>query len=124
MTVRYNVSVRSFSFWGDAINTRCVLSDEQCDMVEMVLRNEYGDAISACTLNDIFEYDRDYIANIVGYASFRDLLESDVVEIGGINNSRTNAYQEPPHSSLFWWWPYKRWWGSIHISAQPRNQSD
>lgn len=38
MTVRYNVSVRSFSFWGDAINTRCVLSDEQCDMVEMVLR--------------------------------------------------------------------------------------
>lgn len=68
MTVRYNVSVRSFSFWGDAINTRCVLSDEQCDMVEMVLRNEYGDAISACTLNDIFEYDRDYIANIVGYA--------------------------------------------------------
>ena len=31
MTVRYNVSVRSFSFWGDAINTRCVLSDEQCD---------------------------------------------------------------------------------------------
>lgn len=25
MTVRYNVSVRSFSFWGDAINTRCVL---------------------------------------------------------------------------------------------------
>lgn len=41
MTVRYNVSVRSFSFWGDAINTRCVLSDEQCDMVEMVLRNEY-----------------------------------------------------------------------------------
>lgn len=67
MTVRYNVSVRSFSFWGDAINTRCVLSDEQCDMVEMVLRNEYGDAISACTLNDIFEYDRDYIANIVGY---------------------------------------------------------
>lgn len=77
MTVRYNVSVRSFSFWGDAINTRCVLSDEQCDMVEMVLRNEYGDAISACTLNDIFEYDRDYIANIVGYASFRDLPESD-----------------------------------------------
>ena len=77
MTVRYNVSVRSFSFWGDAINTRCVLSDEQCDMVEMVLRNEYGDAISAYTLNDIFEYDRDYIANIVGYASFRDLLESD-----------------------------------------------
>ena len=55
MTVRYNVSVRSFSFWGDAINTRCVLSDEQCDMVEMVLRNEYGDAISACTMNDIFE---------------------------------------------------------------------
>lgn len=43
MTVRYNVSVRSFSFWGDAINTRCVLSDEQCDMVEMVLRNEYGE---------------------------------------------------------------------------------
>ena len=77
MTVRYNVSVRSFPFWGDAFNTRCVLSDEQCDMVEMVLRNEYGDAISACTLNDIFEYDRDYIANIVGFASFRDLLESD-----------------------------------------------
>lgn len=47
-----------------------------------------------------------------------------VVEIGGINNSRTNAYQEPPHGSLFWWWPYKRWWGSVHISAQPRNQSD
>ena len=43
MTVRYNVSVRSFPFWGD----------------------------------DIFEYDRDYIANIVGFASFRDLLESD-----------------------------------------------
>ena len=77
MTVRYNVSVRSFPFWGGAFNTRCVLSDEQCDMVEMVLRNEYGDAISACTLNDIFEYDRDYIANIVGFASFRDLLESD-----------------------------------------------
>ena len=35
MTVRYNVSVRSFPFWGDAFNTRCVLSDEQCDMVEM-----------------------------------------------------------------------------------------
>lgn len=60
-----------FSFWS------WFSSDEQCDMVEMVLRNEYGDAISACTLNDIFEYDRDYIANIVGYASFRDLLESD-----------------------------------------------
>ena len=74
MTVRYNVSVRSFSFLGATqINTRCVLSDEQCDMVEMVLRNEYGDAISACTLNDIFEYDRDYIANIVGYASFQRL---------------------------------------------------
>lgn len=48
MTVRYNVSVRSFSFWGDAINTRCVLSDEQCDMVEMVLRNEYAVHVSYC----------------------------------------------------------------------------
>ena len=77
MNIRYNVPVREFAFWGEAVNTRCVLSDEECDMVEMVLRNEYGDAINAMTLNDIFEFDRDYIANIVGYASFRDLLESD-----------------------------------------------
>ena len=44
--------------------------------LEKMIGNEVKELKTLYDMSEA-EYDRDYIANIVGFASFRDLLESD-----------------------------------------------
>lgn len=76
MKIYEEKSLRNFEFWGGAKYVVSKLTFEELERLEHVLELAYPDGIDATTLNDIFAYDSDVIAEYCGYTSFGDLVES------------------------------------------------
>ena len=77
MIVHEEISLKEFPFWGLAETTIQYLTDKDFEMLESELeydtRSNIG--INKTDLNDLFAYDEDYIANILGYDDFEQLVE-------------------------------------------------
>lgn len=77
MIVHEEISLKEFPFWGPAETTIQYLTDKDFEMLESELeydtRSNIG--INKTDLNDLFAYDNDYIANILGYDDFEQLVE-------------------------------------------------
>lgn len=65
--------IRYFDFWGGAKEHAKLLSYEELDIIEMELEMMYEDGIDETLLNDIFWFDEDFIASILGYDSFETI---------------------------------------------------
>ena len=63
-----------FEFWAGAIDRVKHLSEEQLDTIEEILSEIYPDGIDETTLNDLFWFDEDTIAEWLGYHSFDELI--------------------------------------------------
>lgn len=77
MIIYQEISLKEFPFWGPAETTVKYLTDEDFEIIESAL--EYNTqlkiGIDKTDLNDLFAYDDDYIANILGYDDFEQLKE-------------------------------------------------
>ena len=76
MIVYEEISLKEFPFWGPAESHIKYLTDEEFELIEQKLN--YDDTqrgIDKTDLNDLFAYDEDYIANILGYNNFDELRE-------------------------------------------------
>ena len=77
MIIYQEISLAEFPFWGPAESHVEYLNDKDFEIIEQELEYEYKTqiGIDKTALNDLFSYDEDYIANILGYDDFEQLKE-------------------------------------------------
>lgn len=74
--MKYTVdeTLREFTFWSGAKETAKHLTGEQLDQIESILEDCYPDGISDTQINDIFWFEQDWIAELLGFRSWEDLI--------------------------------------------------
>lgn len=76
MKIYAEKSLRDFEFWGGAEYTRNNLTLGEIDTIECVLEEIYPDGASETTINDIFWFEEDWIAEMLGFEDW-EALERD-----------------------------------------------
>lgn len=77
MKIYTETSLRHFDFWSGAIDTANHLTAEQLDEIETQLEDLNPDGMSETEINDLFWFEEDYIAEMLGFGSWDELLESE-----------------------------------------------
>ena len=72
MKILSETNLRDFEFWAGAVDRVKYFSREQLDTVEEILIDIYPNGIDETTLNDLFWFEEDTIAEWLGYDSFED----------------------------------------------------
>ena len=73
MKITNDICLRNFDFWSGAKDTAEQLTDEDFNTLEALLEDAYPDGIDATHLNDIFWFEDDWIAEMLGYDNWEDL---------------------------------------------------
>lgn len=68
-------SLREFPFWGPAEDTVKYLTEKELDELEDYFSDDVLHLMTETDINDIFAYDENYIAELLGYASFDEMME-------------------------------------------------
>ena len=79
MKIYTETSLRHFDFWSGAIDTVNHLTAEQLDEIETQLEDLNPDGMSETEINDLFWFEEDYIAEMLGFSSWDELLENEEV---------------------------------------------
>ncbi len=74
MKIYDDISLTNFEFWGGAVDTVEHLTDEELETLEHILEQEYPDGLDKITLNDIFRFEDDTIAEWLGYNNFDEII--------------------------------------------------
>lgn len=74
MKIYTEKNLRDFEFWSGAKDRAGYLTGDDLDIIESELEIEYPDGMSDTEINDIFWFEEDYLAQILGYDSFEDLV--------------------------------------------------
>lgn len=69
-------SLQSFNFWAGAISTANELTGRELDTIESELEAMYPDGMDETQVNDIFWFEADWIAEMLGYECWEH-LEAD-----------------------------------------------
>lgn len=78
MKIYKETSLQDFEFWSGAKYTAEALTDEQLDQVESCLEETAPEeGYSETDINDIFLFEREYIAEMLGFDSWEALEESN-----------------------------------------------
>ena len=75
MKICSEISLKDFEFWSGALDRVKYLSDADFDHLEFILEEMYDDeeGISDTQINDIFWFEEDWIAEVLGFSSFEEL---------------------------------------------------
>ena len=74
MLVTSDISLKDFTFWSGAKDIVDELTDDDMDVIETDLEEIYPDGIDETELNDFFWFERDTIAEWLGYEDFDELM--------------------------------------------------
>ena len=77
MKIYTETSLKDFDFWSGARDTVKYLTDEEMDAIESILEDLYSDGMSDAEVNDFFWFEDDYIAELLGYNSFEEIMYRD-----------------------------------------------
>ena len=77
MKVYEEIELRGFDFWSGAIDTVEELTYEDLDVIENYFNecDDVGEGWSRTEVNDFVWFERDYIAELLGYDDFEDLMK-------------------------------------------------
>lgn len=75
MKIYTEQSLSNFEFWSGAKDTVKYLNDNDFDTIEAILDEVYPDGMDETTINDLFWFDEDTIAEWLGYSDFEELVE-------------------------------------------------
>ena len=67
-------SILNFDFWSGAKDTVKYLTEDELDTIEEMLEEIYPDGMDETELNDFFWFERDTIAEWLGYEDFDDII--------------------------------------------------
>ena len=77
MKIYEEKSLIEFEFWSGAKDTVKYLTDEELDKIEAILEELNPDGLSDTEVNDIFWFEDDWIAEMLGYEDFEELMHRD-----------------------------------------------
>lgn len=77
MKIYTEVSLSNFEFWLGAEDIANELTDEQFNIIEAQLEMDYPEGMSDEDVNDVFRFDEDYIAQILGYDDWEEFMHED-----------------------------------------------
>lgn len=80
MKIYSEMSLTDFEFWSGAKDTANYLTYKELETIEYLLEDMYPDGIDETTLNDIFWFENDWIAEMLGYESFDAIMNRDMKE--------------------------------------------
>jgi hypothetical protein len=66
--------LRDFEFWSGAKDTVDELTEDELDTIEAILEDAYPEGMDETHVNDFFWFDRDTIADWLGYSDWEALL--------------------------------------------------
>lgn len=76
MKIYTEISLNNFNTWAGANSTKDELTWEELDILEEALNELYPDGLDETTVNDIFWFETDWIAEILGYSDWEDLIDN------------------------------------------------
>ena len=71
------ISLHDFKFWGGAEDNVKYLNIDDLTVIELWVEEMYPDGIEETMLNDLFRFDMDEVANILGYDDFDNLKKKE-----------------------------------------------
>ena len=77
MKVYEEKSLRDFEFWSGAVDTVKYLTDRELEQIESILEDMYPDGMEDTQINDIFWFEDDWIAEMLGYNDFEEIMHRD-----------------------------------------------
>lgn len=72
------ISLRNFNFWSGGKDTAEALSLEEIDTVGSMLEDAYPDGMEETDINDFFWFERDTIAEWLGYRNADAMFDGDM----------------------------------------------
>lgn len=82
MKIYEDIDLVGFEFWSGAKDRAKVLTDDQMDTIQAILEDEdYEDkGYSDTYINDLFWFEEDWIAEMLGFSSFDELERANAGE--------------------------------------------
>lgn len=80
MRIVTETSLRYFDFWSGAKDTAECLTLGQLDTIEAILEECYPEGMTDTQINDFFWFEKDTIAEWLGFSSWESLLNGDEEE--------------------------------------------
>ena len=77
MKIYAETNLRNFEFWSGARDRTKYLTYEELDQIEAILEELYPDGVDETTINDIFWFEEDTIAEWLGYNDFEEIMHRD-----------------------------------------------
>lgn len=77
MKVICDIRLKNFEAWSGGKDTMDDLSHSDCERLEQHIEELYPDGITDTQLNDFLWFDRDTIADLLGYRNYEALSEQD-----------------------------------------------
>lgn len=77
MKIYEEKSLRDFEFWCGAVDTVGYLTVEELDTIESIFEDIYPDGMEDTQINDLFWFEDDWIAEMLGYEDFEELMHRD-----------------------------------------------
>jgi hypothetical protein len=75
MKIYREIPLTEFEFWAGAKDTIKYLTDYELEQLEQILEDLCPEGLSEEQLNDIFWFERDLIAEWLGYEDFDEIME-------------------------------------------------
>ena len=75
MRIYRDIPLTEFEFWVGAKDTIKYLTDYELEQLEQILEDLCPEGLSEEQLNDIFWFERDLIAEWLGYKDFDEIME-------------------------------------------------
>ena len=72
MKVIKELSLSNFDFWGGAKDRAKMLTIDELNEIEWQLEDEYPEGMDETQINDIFWFDFDWVARMLGYEDEED----------------------------------------------------
>ena len=77
MKIYTEKSLWDFEFWSGAEDIANALTADELNDIEIQLEIEYPNGIHENELNDIFRFEEDYIAQMLGYDDWEEFMHKD-----------------------------------------------
>jgi len=77
MKIYRDIPLTKFEFWAGAKDTVEYLTDFELEEIEQILEDLFPEDLSETDVNDIFWFERDLIAEWLGYEDFDEIMERD-----------------------------------------------
>ena len=77
MRIYKEIPLTKFEFWAGAKDTVEYLTDFELEEIEQILEDLFPEGLSESDVNDIFWFERDLIAEWLGYEDFDEIMERD-----------------------------------------------